>query len=223
MTVLENLKVLEEKELLDFVISDLVSDEVVLTPEELLKVYSDFKAKVYSVLPIETYEFLEIYFKNDKKVPATPEFADCLNALKNRAIGTFDERDLKEIDLMLDMKHGRIEEYPAEEFEEEKEYLDVVLDDEYAKSLFKFLESNKELVTNDFKVRDAILSKLESDSPVSLQELESMLKNQNLSVENILVFLENKMPYGEVIAYEDESGIQIAHASHLMNSEDLMN
>ncbi|MGL4998865.1 hypothetical protein [Cetobacterium sp.] len=223
MTVLENLRLLEEKELLDFVTSDLVSDEVTLKPEELLNIYSDFKAKVYNILPIETYEFLNIYFENDKKVPATNEFAECLNALKNRAIATFDERDLKEIDLMLDMKHGRIEEYPSEEFEEEKEYLDVVLDDEYAKSLFEFLKEKKEFVANDFKIRDIILNKLESDSPILLQKLDDMLKKQDLSVENILVFLENKMPYGEIVAYEDENGIQIAHASHLMNSEDLMN
>ncbi|MGL5089311.1 MAG: hypothetical protein ACRC6Z_07705 [Cetobacterium sp.] len=223
MTVLENLRLLEEKELLDFVTSDLVSEEVTLKPEQLLNVYSDFKAKVYSILPIETYEFLKIYFENDKKVRATYEFTECLNALKNRAIATFDERDLKEIDLMLDMKHGRIEEYPAEEFEEEKEYLNVVLDDEYAKSLFEFLKEKKEFVANDFKIRDIILNKLESDSPILLQKLDDMLKKQDLSVENILVFLENKMPYGEIVAYEDENGIQIAHASHLMNSEDLMN
>lgn len=223
MKVLDNLKLLEEKELLGFITSDLLSDTAELTPEEVLNLYSNDMKKLYNILPIETYEFLKKYFENNKKVPATIELTECYNALKNCGIATFEARDLKEIDLMLDIKYGRVEGYPEEEIEEEKEFHDVELDDEFAEKLLKFLNENISLVDNDIKMKELVLKTIEEKSSMSLKELESILKSEGFQVENLFCFLENKLPYGTIVAYGDGEEIHIAHNTHELDLDNLNN
>ncbi|MGL6066539.1 MAG: hypothetical protein ACRC0R_05625, partial [Cetobacterium sp.] len=85
MGILENFRILKEKELFNFIASelyytDLISEDLLpenaeLTPEELVEIYQNSMDAVYEILPIETYEFLKIYFENNKTIPATYELS----------------------------------------------------------------------------------------------------------------------------------------------------
>ncbi|MGL5052733.1 MAG: hypothetical protein ACRC5W_03965 [Cetobacterium sp.] len=223
MGILQNFRVLKEKELFNFIASelyytDLISEDLLpenaeLTPEELVNIYLNSVNAVYDILPIETYEFLKIYFENNKKIPATHELTSCLDTLKNYGLVCFDENDIKEMDLMLDLKYNRIHSYP-DDLMKEKEFHNILLDEDYARLLLQFLELNKELISEEIKARDIILEILSAHLTIPLQKLEKVLEEHGFKIHDLYSFLENKLIHGSMVFYSTNgTDILVAHPS----------
>lgn len=229
MGILENFRILKEKELFNFIASelyytDLISEDLLpenaeLTPEELVEIYQNSIDAVYEILPIETYEFLKIYFENNKTIPATHELSHCLDTLKNYGLVCFDENDIKEMDIMLDLKYHRISSYP-DELIENVEFYNILLDEEYARLLLQFLEKNKQLVLEEISARNIILEILKTDLTISLQKLEKILIEAGFKIHDLYSFLENKLIYGSMVFYsKNGTDILVAHPSLDIESE----
>ncbi|MGL5056174.1 MAG: hypothetical protein ACRC6A_02240, partial [Fusobacteriaceae bacterium] len=59
MDMLSNLRYLEALNLLNIISFDLSLKKEILRADEFYKIYSDDMEKLYSILPIETYDFLK--------------------------------------------------------------------------------------------------------------------------------------------------------------------
>ncbi|MGL5797365.1 MAG: hypothetical protein ACRCYT_04080 [Cetobacterium sp.] len=205
MTFLNNLKLLEEEKFLMFITSDLSKSNKELTAEEFYKIYSNDMKKLYTLLPIETYNFLKAYFENNNNtVPATFEYMECLNALKNYGIAEIDENHRENIGFTYDAVYGRTGgmEQTTDFFKnliKNKTSYPVQLDNEIAKSLLQFLDNNADLVSHEKEVKDILIGVIKSEEEISLQELKDILKNKGLEVDNLLLFLKNKLSCGTII------------------------
>ncbi|MGL5356689.1 MAG: hypothetical protein ACRCZR_01360 [Cetobacterium sp.] len=214
MTFLNNLKLLEEENFLMIITSDLSISNQKLTSDEFYKIYSNDMKKLYTLLPIETYNFLKAYFENNNNtVPATFEYMECLNALKNYGIAEIDENHRENIGFTYDCVYGKNGgmEQTTDFFEnliKNKTSYPVQLDNEIAKSLLQFLDNNVDLVSHEKEVKDILIGIIKSEEEISLQELKDILKNKGLEVDNLLLFLKNKLSCGTIIIQNSHIGTE---------------
>lgn len=201
MNMLENLKLLEAQDLFGIITSDLSLKQDKLTADEFHKAYSNDLEKLYSILPIKTYEFLKMYFENSKKIPVSPEFTECLYALQNYGVAATEKDHIVNVCYIYDSKYGRIgSSSEAIEFlKSDEEFYNVELDNDFAKSLFKYLEDNNDLIASDMQIKNIILEVLRDKNSLSIKKFKKILKEKGFEVENLLDFLKNKLNYGTVI------------------------
>jgi hypothetical protein len=199
--MLKNLMLLEEENLLGIISTDLSLKKEILTAEDFHKIYSNDMEKIYSILPIETHNFLKEYFTNNKIVPATVEFTQCLNALRNSGIAVIEENHNKNVMFTYDSRLGRLgRESETKEFlQNENEFNNIELDDKVAKSLYQFLNQNLDLIESDKKIRNLIIKTLKKKQSLSIRDLKEILRNEGFEVESTLNFLKSKLSYGTVI------------------------
>ncbi|MGL6119234.1 MAG: hypothetical protein ACRC0V_01895, partial [Fusobacteriaceae bacterium] len=162
MNMLDNLKLLEAQDLFGIITSDLSLKQDKLTAAEFHKTYSNDLEKLYSILPIKTYEFLKMYFENSKKVRVSPEFTECLYALQNYGVAATEKDHIVNVCYIYDSTYGRIgsSSEAAQFLESDEEFYNVELDNNFAKSLLKFLEDNNDLIISDIKIKNIILRAL---------------------------------------------------------------
>lgn len=208
MDMLTNLRYLESINLLNIISFDLSLKKEILRADEFYKIYSNDMEKLYSILPIETYDFLKIYFENKKKVPATRKFTQCLNALRNCGVAEAEMDHSKNVFYTYDMVYGRTgyESETVEFLKSDEEFYNVKLDDKLAKKLFKFLSNNEDLIKSEKKIKAIIKKNVRKHFNQSIFALKTILKSDGFEIENLLTFIKNKLEYGIFIIdyYDDE-------------------
>ena len=202
MGILENLENLKKEDLERvielFCIEKNRNNEKVF--QEIEKVYLESLGKLYHYLPIETYNFLELYFENNGVVPDTESLFECVIEFEKFGLCPFEDDD------------------------EDSEFIKINLDTKIAKPLYDFLNNNKELISKEIELYNVVSGILNTYLGLKFTDFLEILKTLNIfkAEHEIMDFLKYKIGSDTYDFYFSPNDELFIANRYIHNSEDII-
>lgn len=207
MGILENLKKLEKEELNQII--ELFSVEKNRNNEkvfqEIEKIYLENPKKLYSYLPLETYNFLKFYFENNGLIPDNDKFLKCSIIFEDFGLCPLEEN------IEFEIKGS-------------ESFIKVDLDLKVVQPLFNFLNENRDIISKENELYNAISGILNCYLGIKFTDFLELLKGLNIlkSEYEIMDFLKYKANSGIYDFYFNSNDELCVISRYLKGSNEIL-